>query len=807
MKISYNWLKNYINTDISPEKIADILTDCGLEVDGFEKIQTIKGGLEGLVVGEVLTKEKHPDADRLNLTTVNIGEEAPLYIVCGASNVEVGQKVIVATINTMLYPAEGEGFKIKKSKIRGQLSEGMICAEDEIGIGNSHDGILVLPNEVKVGTLAKDYFNVEDDCVFEIGLTPNRADATGHIGVARDLVAVLSLMHKNNLQKPSVDHFKVDNNSLKIDVEVKDADLCPRYSAVTITNIRVQDSPDWLKNRLLSIGLTPINNVVDVTNFVLHETGQPLHAFDAAIIKGNKVVVRNAIDKNKFKTLDGVERILSDQDLMICSTEHEMCIAGVFGGIDSGVSESTTAVFLESAYFNPVTVRKSAKRHGLNTDASFRFERGADPNITVYALKRAALLIQEVAGGKISSDIIDIYPKIIRNFEIDFSYQNCNRLIGQVIPKETIKLILTALEINIIEESDDNLKLSIPPFKVDVQREIDVIEEVLRVYGYNNITIPNVLKSSLSYRTKPDKERVTNLISDTLIAKGFNEVLSNSLTKSTYYKETASELIKIKNPLSIDLDVLRQSMAFSGLETILYNQNRKASDLKLFEWGKTYLKKDKGFKEDSILSVFVTGRISEENWNTVDNKDFDNFYYLKGIVNGILQKLGLDNLSVVTVESDLTQLDFGLKILVNNIELVQFGKVAKQLQKQFDIDKDVFYAAFNYDNLMDLVKLTKVVYKEVSKFPSVRRDLALLIDNSIHYQQIQELALKQDNKLLKAVNLFDVYEGEKLGKGKKSYAVSFKFQDETKTLTDTQIDKTMDKIITCLKTELKAELR
>ncbi len=807
MKISYNWLKNYINTDLAPEKIADVLTDCGLEVDGFEKIQTIKGGLEGFVVGEILTKEKHPDADRLNLTMVNVGAEENLHIVCGASNVEVGQKVIVATINTTLYPKDGEAFKIKKSKIRGQLSEGMICAEDEIGLGKSHDGIMVLPADVKVGTLAKDYFKIEDDCVFEIGLTPNRADATGHIGVARDLIAVLGMSQKIVLEKPSIQNFKIDNTNLNIAVEVKNSDLCPRYSGVTISGLAVKDSPDWLKNRLLSIGLTPINNVVDITNFVLHETGQPLHAFDTAKIKGNKIIIKTASESNKFKTLDGVERVLSVHDLMIANTENDMCLAGVFGGIDSGVSAETTSVFIESAYFNPVSIRKSAKRHGLNTDASFRYERGADPNITIYALKRAALLIQEVAGGSVSSEIIDIYPSAIQNFEIQFSYENCHRLIGQEIPNETIKSILTALEINITEETNETLTLSVPPFKVDVQREVDVIEEVLRVYGYNNIKLPDVLKSSLSYRIKPDKEKVTNLISDTLIALGFNEMLSNSLTKSTYYKETASELIKIKNPLSIDLDVLRQSMLFNGLETIVYNQNRKASDLKLFEWGKTYLKKDNGFKETSYLSVFVTGRINQENWNTTENKDVDNFYFLKGVVNGLIEKLGLNNLSVVDNESDLKYFEYGLKTIVNKLDLVQFGKVTKELQNQFDIDKEVYYAEFNYDNLIKLTNKNKVSYKEVTKFPFVRRDLALLIDKSITYNEIKELALKQDRKLLKEVNLFDVYEGKNLGDDKKSYAVSFKFQDETKTLTDVQIDKSMNNIISQLQKDLGAILR
>lgn len=804
MKISYNWLKNYVNIDLDAEKVAEILTDCGLEVEGLEKVQTVKGGMEGLVIGEILTKEKHPDADRLNLTTVNVGDENDLHIVCGAPNVEVGQKVVVATVGTTLYAGD-DSFKIKKSKIRGALSEGMICAEDEIGLGKSHDGIMVLDENAVVGTPAKTFFNIEDDYVFEIGLTPNRADATGHIGVARDLIAVLNQTENFELLKPSVDTFKIDNANLTIDVEVENNELCPRYSGLTISGVEVKDSPDWLKNSLLSIGLTPINNVVDVTNYVLHETGQPLHAFDAAKIKGNKVLVKTVAEKTKFTTLDEVERELSENDLMICNAEEPMCIAGVFGGIDSGVSENTTSIFLESAYFNPVTVRKSAKRHGLNTDASFRFERGADPNITIYALKRAALLIQKVAGGEVSSEIIDCYPNPIQNFKIDFSYANCDRLIGKKIDRKLIKKILESLTIEVANETEEGLQLSVPPFKVDVTREADVIEEVLRVYGYNNIELPEALTSSLSYREKPDKEKVTNLISEQLITNGFNEMLSNSLTKSSYYTETAEQLVTMKNPLSRDLDVLRQSMLFNGLETIVYNQNRKASDLKLFEWGKTYLKNGAKFKEDSHLSIFVTGREELENWNSKqDNVDF---FYLKGMVNAIIEKFGLDKMHFQISESTNDKLEYGLSYTINKNDLVQFGKVKSSIQNQFSIDKEVFYADFNYDNLLKLVAQNKVVFKEVPKFPSVRRDLALLIDKNVEYAAIKELALKQDRKILKSANLFDVYEGKNLSEGKKSYGVSFTFLDKNKTLTDKQIDKIMDKIITAVQKELNAELR
>lgn len=805
MKISYNWLKNYISVDIDPEKISDVLTDSGLEIDGMQKIQTIKGGLEGLVIGEILTKEKHPDADKLNCTTINIGGEEPLDIVCGAPNVAVGQKVVIATIGTTLYAGD-DSFKIKKSKIRGQLSEGMICAEDEIGLGKGHDGIMVLDDSVVVGTLAKDHFKIEDDYELEIGLTPNRADATGHIGVARDLVAVLGQKQEIKLVKPSVDEFKVDNTDLNITVEIEDAELCPRYSGVTISGLTIKESPDWLKNRLLSIGLTPINNVVDVTNFVLHETGQPLHAFDAAKIIGNKIIVKTAADKTKFTTLDDTERELSVDDLMICNVENEMCIAGVFGGSKSGVSNSTTNIFIESAYFNAVSVRKSAKRHGLNTDASFRFERGADPRITIYALKRAASLIKEVAGGNISSEIIDIYPTSIENFAIDFSFDNCDRLIGQAIDRDVIKKILTDLEIEIIAEDRNSLQLSVPPFKVDVQREIDVIEEVLRIYGYNNIVLPDVLKSSLSYRTKPEKEKVTNIISDLLVSNGFNEMLSNSLTKSDYYKETTDSLVRIKNPLSKDLDVLRQSMLFDGLETIVYNQNRRNSDVKLFEWGKTYFKTETKFKEHNHLSLFISGASTNENWDTTNVGEV-NFYQIKGIVNAIMEKFGMNKFNVRTEESDLACLEYGLKHKVNNIDLVEFGKIDATNQKQFDINNEIFYVIFNYDNFIKLVGMNKVVYKEVSKFPAMRRDLALLIDKAVSYSSIKELASKQERKLLKAINLFDVYEGKNLPEGKKSYAVSFQFQDENKTLVDKQIDKVMSKIINSLEKELDAQLR
>lgn len=804
MKISYNWLKNYLNREVEPQKIAQILTDSGLEVESFEKIQTIKGGLEGLVIGEVITKSQHPNADKLSVTIVNVGQEENLQIVCGAPNVASGQKVVVATVGTVLYSGE-ESFKIKKSKIRGEESEGMICAEDEIGLGTSHEGIMVLDENAKVGMSAKEYFKIEDDYVFEIGLTPNRADATGHIGVARDIVAVLSLTDEIKLEKPSVSDFKIDNQSFLIEVKVEDSNLCPRYSGITLSGCVVKESPDWLKNKLSSIGLTPINNIVDVTNFVLHEMGQPLHAFDADKIKGNKVVVKTLPAKTKFITLDEKERELTENDLMICNAEEGMCIAGVFGGVKSGVTETTTNIFLESAYFNPVSVRKTAKHHNLSTDASFRYERGADPNITIYALKRAILLMQEVAGGKVSSEIVDIYPKPISNFEVDFSFENCDKMIGESISREIIKKIITALEIEVLEENEKGLKLSIPPFKVDVQREIDVIEEVLRIYGYNNIAIPSTMNAALVFKDEIDKEKVIESISDYLVSNGFYEMLSNSLNKSTYYNDKET-LVEIANPLSNELDVLRQTLLFNGLETIQYNQNRKSPDLKLFEFGKTYNKSESKFKETNCLSLFISGNFQTENWAVATQQT--TFNHLKGYVDKLLERFGLNNLKVQAYETVTSNLEYGLSQNINNKELVNFGKVKSSIQKQFDIQNEVFFVELNIDVLMELLKMTQSIqYKEVSKFPSVRRDLALLVDKSLNYAQIEEIAFKQNKRLLKEVNLFDVYEGKNLEEGKKSYAVSFAFQDDEKTLTDKQIDEMMSKMVQSFEKELGAKLR
>ncbi|HEX8516118.1 MAG TPA: phenylalanine--tRNA ligase subunit beta [Bacteroidia bacterium] len=819
MKISYNWLKDYVNTDLSPEEVGKLLTGCGLEVEGIEKFETVKGGLEGIVIGEVKSKEKHPDADRLNLTTVDVGTGELLNIVCGASNVEAGQKVVIATIGAKLYPSTGEPFEIKKSKIRGAVSEGMICAEDEIGLGTSHAGIMVLDENAKIGTPARQYFKVEEDYMLEIGLTPNRADAASHIGTARDLVAVLncnSVLHpekgfrETEVAMPNVNDFAVDNTNSKIQVVVEDAEACPRYSGLTISNIKVADSPDWLKNRLKTIGVRPINNIVDITNYVLHELGQPMHAFDAAKIKGDKVIVKKLADKTKFKTLDETERELSSEDLMICNAEGGMCIAGVFGGIESGVNENTTSIFLESAYFNSTSVRRTAKRHGLKTDASFRFERGTDPNMTVFALKRAALLIKEIAGGEVSSEIIDIYPKKIENFKVPFSFEKCDDLIGKHIDLEIIKKIILSLGIEIEHEGHDALLLSVPPFKVDVQREQDVIEEVLRVYGYNNIEIPTELNSSLSFAEKPDKEKIQNTVAELLSNNGFSEMMCLSLTKEDYSTRIKSidpeQNVKMMNPLSSDLNVLRQTLLFSGLETIAYNQNRKNPDLKLYEFGKTYMsvKGDKPkYIETKHLSLFVTGRKQEESWNSGNAPV--SFFTLKGIVKGMFERLGIE---VKMNESALDVYSSGLSLSWNKRSIAELGSVSKALLKSMDIKQEVFYADINWDLVVEAVKKGKaLMYSEVPKFPEVRRDLALLIDKSVKFDQLEQLAYQSEKGLLKSVNLFDVYEGDKLPEGKKSYALSFILRDETATLTDKQIEKIMEKLIKTYQEKAGAEIR
>jgi phenylalanyl-tRNA synthetase beta chain len=834
MKISYNWLKEYIKTDLPAATIGELLTGCGLEVESIEKYETIKGSLNGLVVGEVKTREKHPDADRLSITTVDIGTGELLNIVCGAANIAAGQKVVVATIGAKLYPTAGEPFEIKKSKIRGQLSEGMICAEDEIGTGISHEGIMVLDADARVGMPVKDYFakkkgspSVEEDSIFEIGLTPNRADAASHAGVARDLVAVLNChnVHETTgtefslaLQLPSVDNFKIDNTNNVIQVMVEDAAACPRYSGLTISGIHVTESPAWLRNRLKSIGVRPINNIVDITNYVLHEIGQPMHAFDADKIKSNKILVKKLADKTLFKTLEGTERQLSNEDLMICAAAEQpadtaipMCIAGVFGGADSGISENTKNIFLESAYFNATSIRKSSKRHGLKTDASFRFERGTDPNSTVYALKRAALLIKEIAGGSISSEIVDVYPNKIKDFKVPFSFANCNRLIGKRIDAKIIKTILQSLGITIEHEGQDALLLSIPPFKVDVQREQDIIEEVLRIYGYNKIEIPTSLNSAIQYSEKPDKEKIQNVISGLLSDNGFSEMMCLSLTKSEYTEQLSSlnpaRNVTMMNPLSSDLNILRQTLLFSGLETVAYNINRRNADLKLYEFGKTYMTISNGqatnYLETKHLSLFITGQQQSESWNS--KNDTANFYTIKGYVKAALERLGLINCSAAEYSGDL--FSQGMSLSWNKKTLVEFGVVSKSLLKYMDIKQDVFYADFKWDQIIDSLKKITVMYSEVPKFPEVRRDLALLLDKAIKFEQLEQLAYQSEKSLLKGVNLFDVYEGDKLAAGKKSYALSFTLQDENATLTDKQIEKIMEKLIKTYKEKAGAEIR
>ncbi|WP_264558871.1 phenylalanine--tRNA ligase subunit beta [Flavobacterium sp. N2270] len=809
MRISYNWLKQFIKTDWKSEETEILLTDLGLEVEGIDKYESLKGGLEGVVVGHVLTCIQHPNADKLKITTVDLGDgNEPVQIVCGAPNVAAGQKVPVATIGTKLYDKEGNSFEIKKGKIRGEESLGMICAEDELGIGQGHDGIMILDEALKPGTLAKDVFKIETDEVFEIGLTPNRADAMSHYGVARDLKAGMVLKGKNiELITPSVSSFKVDKRTVKIDIKVENDKITPRYCGVTISDVKVKPSPSWLQNRLKAIGLTPKNNIVDVTNYVLHELGQPLHAFDASKIKGNKVIVKTLPAGTKFTTLDDVERTLHEEDLMICHADGPICIAGVFGGKDSGVTENTQSIFLESAYFNPVSIRKTAKRHTLSTDASFRFERGVDPSITEYALKRAALLIQEVAGGEITSDIVDFYPKKIEDFQVFLNFDKTAKIIGEEIPKDTIKKILVSLDIKINTISDAGIGLSIPPYRVDVQREIDVIEEILRVYGYNNIKFSQKLNATISNSSRTEEFKVQNVIANQLCSLGFNEMMANSLTSPEYTK--LSELIKCEfnvmmlNPLSSDLSAMRQSMLFSGLEAISYNINRRNSDLKFFEFGKTYHKLPSGYEENKHLTMFVTGNTTKETWNQATAKS--DFFLFKGYVNTVLSRLGLDA-KITTLPLEMDLLSEGVSLVIGKETIVEFGTVKKNILKHFDIKQEVFYADFDWNRIQKYVS-NKIKFTDIPKYPEVRRDLALLVGNDITFEAIYKVAKQTEKKYLKDVNLFDVYEGKNLPEGKKSYAVSFTIQDESKTLTDKEIEKTMLKLQTNLEKELGAALR
>ena len=808
MKISYNWLQQFLQTDWEPTKTGELLTDLGLEVEGIETKESIKGSLKGIVVGEVLTCIQHPNADRLKVTTVDLGNAEPVQIVCGAPNVAVGQKVPVATIGTILYDEKGEGFKIKKGKIRGEESHGMICAEDELGLGSSHDGIMILDANLVTGTSAAEVFNIETDYVFEIGLTPNRADAMSHFGVARDLRAGLMQQDINlELISPSVSNFHVDERTLRVDIDIENKELAPRYCGITITDVEVKDSPEWIQNRLKAIGLTPKNNIVDITNYVLHELGQPLHAFDTRKIKGNKVVVKTLEEGTKFTTLDEVERTLSAEDIMICDAEsNPLCIAGVFGGIDSGVTKNTTSIFLESAYFNPVSVRKTAKRHALNTDASFRFERGIDVNFAEYALKRAALLIEEYAGGKMSSDVLDFYPEKIEDFQVFLSYENANRLIGQEIPRETIKKILASLEIKISSETEGGLGLTIPSYRADVQREADIIEEILRVYGYNNIEFSHKLNTSISFDSNKET-KIENIVANQLTSLGFNETMANSLTKTDYINlsENLSEEhnVDMLNPLSSDLKVMRQSLLFSGLESVVYNINRKNNSLKFYEFGKTYHKYEEKYQEDKHLTLFVTGNRIKESWKVASQNS--DFFYLKGIVTSLLTRLGIEKVKTTPTKSDV--FSEGITLSLGRIKLVEFGVLKRSILKEFGIKQEVLFADFNWENVLKLVGNKQMKVSDLPKFQAVKRDLALLLDSKVEFKDVYNLAFQSEKNLLKEVDLFDVYEGDKLPEGKKSYAVSFLLQDETKTLEDKQIDKIMQKLQQTFEKNLEAVLR
>ena len=809
MNISYNWLKEYVNFDLTPEETAAALTSIGLETGGVEEVQSIKGGLEGLVVGEVLTCEPHPNSDHMHITTVNLGQGEPVQIVCGAANVAAGQKVIVATLGTKLYDGE-ECFTIKKSKLRGVESNGMICAEDEIGVGTSHDGIIVLPADTVPGTLAKDYYNIKSDYVLEVDITPNRADACSHYGVARDLYAwLIQNGYQAELKRPSVDGFKVDNHDMDIEVVVENTEACPRYAGVAIKGVTVKESPEWLQNKLRLIGVRPINNIVDITNYI-----------DADKVKGGKIVVKTCAEGTKFVTLDEAEHKLSERDLMICNAEEPMCIAGVFGGLDSGTTETTKDVFLESAYFHPTWVRKTARRHGLSTDSSFRFERGVDPNNTIYALKEAALLVKELAGGEISSEIKDNYPAPIADFKVELTYAYVNSLIGKEIPKETVKSIVGSLEMKIVEETEEGLSLLVPPYRVDVQRPCDVVEDILRIYGYNNVEIPTTLKSSLSVKGDTDKSvKLQNIVSEQLVGCGFNEILNNSLTAASYYDglETykPENLVRLMNPLSNDLNVMRATLLFGGLESIQHNANRKNADLKFFEFGNCYHfhaeKKNPekvlaAYSEELHLGLWLTGKRVSNSWAHADENL--SVYELKAYVLNIFRRLGVNFGALVF--GNLTNDIYSVAISVHTRGgklLATFGVISKKIQKAFDIDNEVYYADLNWKELMKAVKGSAVSYKEISKFPAVKRDLALLINKETQFAEIEKIAYETDKKLLKSVELFDVYEGKNLEAGKKSYAVSFMLQDENATLNDKQIDKVMQKLIANLQNKLGAVLR
>ena len=820
MNISFKWLKNYADIDLSAEQVATLLTDIGLEVEGFEKVETIRGGLEGVVVGQVLTCVDHPDSDHLHITTVDVGAEAPLNIVCGAANCRQGLKVMCATVGAVLYPIGAEeGFKIKRSKIRGVESLGMLCAEDELGIGTSHEGIIELPESAVVGTPAREYYHIEDDYLIAIGLTPNRVDAASHIGVARDIVAYLkSQGQRAELRMPSVDGFAVDNHDLTVAVEVANTTACPRYAGVTVKGCKIGPSPEWMQNYLRAAGINPKNNLVDITNFVLFELGQPLHAFDAQKIEGGKIVVRNCDEGTPFVTLDGVERKLSAADLMICSAERPMCLAGVYGGLDSGVSDTTTDIFIESAYFNPVSVRKSAKRHGLNTDSSFRFERGIDPNMQVYALKRAALLFKELAGGTISSEICDLYPVKVEPFRFDFSLSRAKMLIGKDIDDQTIKNIITALDVVIESEQNGILSVAVPPYRVDVQREADLVEDVLRIYGYNNVEIPTQVRSTLSYAQKPDKNHLYNMVADMLTARGYTEIMSNSLTKATYYENLecykAENCVKILNPLSTDLNVMRQTLLFNTLEAVALNINHKNGDLKLYEAGNCYYYDAQNatdenplaaYTENYRLAIAVTGGDAAPSWNCKANQT--SFFTLRAAVELLLKRFGLDIYNLKCEGCNFDIFSDAICLSVNNKPLVWMGQVSAKLCKTMGIKQEVFFAEVDFDLLVKATRKHKITVTELPKYPEVKRDLALLVDKGVSFAQLRAIAFATERKLLKSVALFDVYEGDRLPEGKKSYALSFILEDKTQTLNDKTIERTMANLQAAFEKQLGASIR
>ena len=820
MNISYNWLKRYIETDLPAEEVARILTDIGLEVEGFEKIETVKGGLQGVVVGQVVTCTDHPDSDHLHVTTVDVGTGEPLQIVCGAANCRAGLKVLCATVGAVLYPNGGdEEFKIKRSKIRGVESLGMLCAEDELGIGSSHEGIVELPADAPVGMAAREYLRVEDDYLIEIGLTPNRVDAASHIGVARDLAAYLrSRGERTEVKWPDVSAFAVDNHDLPVAIRVENHEACPRYVGVTVSGCKIGPSPEWMQNCLRAAGINPKNNLVDITNFVLFELGQPLHAFDAAKIEGREVVVRTCAEGTPFVTLDGVERKLTDKDLMICSAERPMCIAGVFGGLDSGISETTTDVFIESAYFNPVWVRKTAKRFGLNTDSSFRFERGIDPNLQVYAAKRAALLMKELAGGSISSEITDICPVPAADFVFDISFARINALIGKEIPQETVRTILAALDVKILSEHEGRLTVAVPPYRVDVQREADLIEDILRIYGYNNVEIPSRVRSTLSYAPKPDRSKLMNLAADFLTDNGFTEIMSNSLTKGAYYEGLTAcppeRCVRILNPLSADLNVLRQTLLFNMLEAVCLNINHKNGDLKLYEFGNCYFYDEAkrteenhlaAYSEEYRLAIAVTGIATPQSWNTKPEKA--SFFTLRAVAEKLLRRFGID---IYALKSEPTQSDLfaeGLTMSLNGKELLQIGVVSGKLRRLTDVKQEVYYLEMNFDALVRSTKKHRIAAEELSKFPEVKRDLALLVDRDVTFAALRSVALATERKLLKSVSLFDVYEGDKLPEGKKSYALSFILEDKTRTLDDKTIERVMANLTRQFEQQCGAQVR